>query len=101
MRKVINGRMYNTETAKEVYEHDNGFPQNDFRWCAVTLYKKKTGEFFLYGRGGAASPYCEYYGDSRGSGERIDPITEEQARDWLEEYGDADAYETAFGEVEE
>ena len=101
MRKVINGKMYNTETATEIYEYDNRFSQNDFKWWAVTLFKKKTGEFFLYGRGGAASPFAECYGDSYGSGERIDPITENQARCWLEEYGDADAYETAFGTVEE
>lgn len=101
MRKVINGKMYNTDTAEEIWIFDNGFFENDLRWYAETLYQKTTGEFFLYQRGGAASPYAEYYGECRGRGEYIEPITEKQAAQWLEKHANADTYEKVFGVVEE
>ena len=66
-----------------------------------TLYRKKTGEFFLRGSGGARTIYSEpMERGSRGSS-RIVPLTEAEAREWLEAYADADKYIEIFGEVEE
>lgn len=42
MNKIINGRKYDTATAKEIYE--SSFQ----RVKGMTLYQKKTGEFFLF-----------------------------------------------------
>ena len=53
MKKIINGRKYDTETAKEIGYWSNGYPCSDFNHCEETLYLKKTGEYFLYGEGGA------------------------------------------------
>ena len=52
MKKIINGKMYNTETAKYCggYEFSNC---GDFNYVCEELYQKKTGELFLYGEGGA------------------------------------------------
>ena len=47
MKKVINGLLYNTETAKEIGYHSENFP-GDFKYVCETLYKKKTGEYFLH-----------------------------------------------------
>ena len=41
-----------------------------------TLYKTKGGLYFLWGLGGADSPYA--------SGEDIHPISKEEAQAWLE-----------------
>ena len=49
MIKIINGKKYNTDTAKMVGDYDNNQPTNDFYYFAEELYRKKTGEFFLYG----------------------------------------------------
>ena len=63
---------------------------------------KKTGEFFLYGEGGAMSKYTKSCGDNSWTGaEEIIPMTEEEARKWVEKHGDGDDYEEIFGEVEE
>lgn len=70
MKKVINGRSYNTETAKELGYQTNGYANNDFYFTGETLYRKKTGEFFLYGEGGAYSIYGRDFGMSRGSGKK-------------------------------
>lgn len=52
MKKIINGKMYNTETATELGDFWNGLSTSDFRNLSETLYRKKNGEFFLYGQGG-------------------------------------------------
>lgn len=52
MKKIINGKKYDTDTAKEVGYSNNGLLSTDIDYIEETLYQKKTGEFFLYGEGG-------------------------------------------------
>lgn len=102
MKKIINGKMYNTETAKKVGEWWNGYSTRDFHYCEETLYQKKTGEFFLYGEGGALSPYTKSCGQNCWSGaEEIIPMRESEAREWAEEKLSADTYIEIFEEVAE
>ena len=101
MKKIINGRLYSTETAKEIYAWDNGF-YGSFRYFSEALYQKKTGEFFIFGQGGAMSKYAQPCGENNwGYGERIIPVSESDARKWMEDHADADTYIEVFGEVEE
>ena len=102
MKKIINGRLYNTETAEKIAEWNNGIYGNDFRSCEETLYKKKTGEYFIYGSGGALSKYSVPCGNNGSSGASdITPVTKEQAKIWLETKGDTETYIHEFGEVPE
>ena len=102
MKKIINGKMYDTETAKELGFDQNTGDTRDFRWVCETLYRKRTGEFFLHGQGGPASKYAVSYGSNEwGGGSKIIPLTWEAARKWAEEHLDADEYEDIFGEVAE
>lgn len=102
MKKIINGKMYNTETARLVGEYDSNYPRNDFNWFEEELYRKRTGEFFLYGNGNAMSPYTESCGDNSWCGsQEIIPYTEDEARRWVGKHLDADTYVELFGEVEE
>ena len=102
MKKIINGRMYNTETAEKIQEWDNGMYGNDFRSCEETLYKKKTGEYFIQGSGGALSKYSIPCGNNGSSGSSdIIPLTKDRAKTWMEEKGDPDSYTKEFGEVPE
>lgn len=101
MKKVINGKMYNTETAEIVMEHWNGYSSRDFNYCYEELHRKKTGEFFLYGKGGALSKYADHCANMMCDGEKIIPLTEREAREYVERHGDADKYIELFGEVEE
>lgn len=101
MRKIINGKKYDTDTAKMLGEDSNGYP-TDFNYEREELYKKKTGEFFLYGTGGANSKYAVSNGDnSYSGGDRITPIDEERAKKWCEAHLSVDEYEEIWGEVEE
>lgn len=102
MKKIINGRMYNTETAKIVGEWSNGKGYRDFGWCHENLHKKKTGEFFIHGESGPAGKYCHACPTGGyDEGEAIVPLTEEEAREWAEAKLGADEYTEIFGEVDE
>ncbi len=102
MKKIINGKMYNTETAEYIGRFDNGLPHNDFNYYREEFYRKRTGEFFVCGEGGPASPYCKYLDDGwRGYGYDIVPLELYEAKEWAEKYLSADRYVELFGEVEE
>ena len=102
MKKIINNKKYDTETATVVGEWSNGGSWNDFNHCEETLYQKRTGEFFLFGEGGARTQYAERVDNNCWSaGEDIIPLSYEDAQKWAEEHLDADDYEEIFGEVTE
>ena len=104
MKKIINGKLYNTETAKMVGNGSN-YPSHypgDFGYFDEYLYKKKTGEFFLCGKGGPMTKYAHSVGQNCWSGgEDIIPLTTDEAKEWVEKYFDAYEYIAIFGEVEE
>ena len=102
MEKIINGKSYNTETAIKCGSWANSNNFRDFDYVEETLYRKKTGEFFLHGEGGADSKYARVLQQNQwGSGEEIMPLSYKEAQKWAEEKLDGDEYEEIFGEVSE
>lgn len=101
MRQIINGRMYNTETAKEIAYYWNGYATSDFKNETTRLYRKKTGEYFFYIIGGAMSSAAEWHGNYCTGGEKIVPTTEAEAREFCEENLPVDEYVSIFGEPAE
>ena len=97
MLKIIKGRKYDTVTATKICSYDNGLPESDFDALCEQLYIKRTGEFFLYGYGGARTAYAEADGNMWTSGERIVPLSENDAKVFAEEQ----VYEQYFGEASE
>ena len=101
MKKVINGVLCNTESAKFIGSWTNS-PFNDLCYCYEALYRTKSGIFFLYGEGGPASKYSRLTGpNSWSGGEAIELLSPEDAREWAEEYLTGDEYIAALGEPEE
>lgn len=98
MKKVIDGKVYNTETATKVAEWDNGIFGNDFRSCSEELYKTKKGAWFIFGKGGAMSKYSESHGNSTSGSSTIFTVTEDEAFAWLENYNEMDAIEEYFAD---
>lgn len=101
MKKIIKGKLYDTDTAKELAMWDNGHYPSDFQYAAEWLHRKRTGEYFLYGKGGGMTQYAERVGNAWTSGWAITPMTYEQARAWAEEKLDADEYAEIFGMPDE
>lgn len=102
MKKIISGKVYDTDTARELGTWANAGHWGDFGHMEETLYRKKTGEFFLHGEGGPATKYAEAVGQNEWSGgARIMPMSYAEARDWSEEHLKADVFESIFGAVSE
>ena len=102
MKKIIKGRLYDTTTAKELGWWENIQDVRNFSHFSETLYRKRTGEFFLYGKGGPSTKYSQRVDQNCWSGgEDIFPVSAENARSWAEEHLDADDYEKIFGPVSE
>ena len=101
MKKIINGKRYDTDTAKKLAS-DWYSNRTDFHYWEETLYRKNTGEYFLHGEGGPASKYAQNIEQNSWSGgEKIIPLSVENARKWAEDHLDGDEYEKIFGVVEE
>lgn len=101
MKKIINGKVYDTDTAKRLAGWDNGI-YGALESVSETLYRKKTGEYFVHGEGGAMTQYASPKGqNSWAGGERIMPMAYDDAKAWAEERLTAAAYEELFGTVAE
>ena len=101
MKKVINGALYDTETAKPLGEDSYSNP-GDFQHWVETLYRTKSGKYFLHGKGGAMTKYAVCVAQNEWSGgEKIIPLDLDSAQKWAEEHLDGDEYIRAFGEPEE
>lgn len=98
MKKVINGKVYNTETATRIANWDNGCYGNDFNACDESLYKTSKGAFFVSGEGGALSRWATSIGtNGRGAGDGVEVLTPAEAMEWCETHGvDADVIAEHF-----
>jgi hypothetical protein len=82
MKKIINHRLYNTETAIAICSTGYSYP-GDFKFWKDTLYKTKKGRYFFHGIGGPLSSYAENIGNNNISGsENIWEVTEEEAMEF-------------------
>lgn len=100
--KVINGKVYDTDKARLVADADNGCLPGDLDYYCEALYRKRTGEYFLHVEGGARSIMAKSCGSNSWSGSsEIRPLSYDAAEAWAEKNMDGDAYQEAFGEIEE
>ena len=88
MRKVIGGKVYDTETATKlvVVAAIPGDPLDDFEAENTSLYRTPKGAFFLAGRGGASSRWASRTRDGKGWqwGEGIKLIDAREAQELME-----------------
>lgn len=102
MKKIIAGKVYDTDTATKLGVWWSSNDVRSFSRCEETLYHKRTGEYFLYGYGGPMTKYARAEGqNSWTGGDRIMPMSYDEARTWAEEHLETGEYEAAFGEVTE
>lgn len=99
MKKVISGKLYDTNTAEELHSWSNGLYYTDFRYLREILYKTKKGNLFLCGEGGALTDYSEAVGNARTGNEDIRSLTREEAAEWLAEHDGEEVLETEFPDL--
>jgi len=101
MKRIIDGKRYNTETAECVCDcSPRGFYRGDFRYEDTQLYRTPRGNWFLAGEGGPSSRWARAAGlNSWTGGSGIQPLDADEARSMLERYGSASDVEQYFGEL--
>jgi len=98
MKKIIDGKSYNTDTATRIGHWWNGLSRSDFRYLEEELFLTKKGAWFIAGYGGAMTGWGESCdGNARCGGDGIKVLTEIEARQWCETHDiDADIIEKHF-----
>ena len=86
MKKIINYKKYDTETARVVGNWISGSKEED-NYRDETLYCKKNGEYFLDDKGGMCSDYHTAfwidYDCEHGDWEELIPFSKEEAQEWV------------------
>lgn len=96
MKSIIDGKIYDTETAQAIAESDAACSVTDFNYFCETIYRTKRGGWFLAGHGGPQTRYAKQsYGMSQGS-RKIIPLSPTEAQEWLERSENFDALEMWF-----
>ena len=88
LKKVLHGKVYDTEKAIPIGEFSPDIACESPEFFSETLYKKRSGELFLFGEGNTETKYAELAKDGWKSGSRIVPLSFSQARDWAAKYLD-------------
>jgi len=102
MRKVIDGKVYDTKTADFVCDiSPPGSNRGDFRFEDTGLYKSPKGTFFIAGEGGPLSRWAQAEGQNgRRSGEGLQLLEIEAAKVLCQQHGSVEDFTEAFGEPE-
>lgn len=100
MKKIIDGLLFDTETAELITEWENHYHYGDSSWCQEKLFKTKKGRYFLYGKGGPLSIYSVPVGNNAsGGGEDIRLLSKEEALAWCGEKGIVEEVLGEFAEL--
>ena len=98
MKAIINGKRYDTETAELIAYWDNGRGESDHSHRCESLYRTKSGAYFLHGSGGPLTEWKRPAGDMWTSGEGIQPLPLFEALAWCEGHASSDVLEEHFGD---
>lgn len=85
MKKIIDGKLYDTDKATLVVEWDNGYLSNDFNYEEESLYQTKNGNWFVHCSGGPNTSCAERCGSDWCGGEDIAVLNENEVKKWLED----------------
>lgn len=100
MKQIISGRKYDTESAKLIGSYQNGLKKTDVAYEEEHLYRKRNGEFFIYGIGNEESEYAKELDLFEAvPGSRIVPISEDEALKWASLHLDEKTRNDVFGEA--
>ncbi len=94
MKRLITEKKHEVQDAGLVAEYNNGLDSSDPEAYFEELYLKKTGGYFLYGRGGTNSKWA--------NGEGSKALSVEEAQAWVKKHAnDKNYYADLWGEAEE
>ena len=86
IRKIIDGRIYDTKTAKRVLHLDCHRFGDDFEWENTDVYLSPKGQWFLAGRGNALSRWATRQVDGPVAGDGIELLNEDEVKVLFQQY---------------
>ena len=98
MKRIIDGKRYNTETAHRVGSVGSAtINVSDFGYWEADLYRTPRGRWFLAGKGGPMTMFSRPDGGGMTSGgSGLIPISDTEAQEYLEDVEAMDALERFF-----
>jgi hypothetical protein len=85
MKKIIDGKRYDTETADLIASAESRHNRGDFKWGHETLYRTVEDQYFIAGEGHAMSRWAQALdGNSRGADSGLELLTDIEALEWCE-----------------
>ncbi len=87
MKRIIEGKTYNTETATHVCELDCRANRGDFGYHDTDLFRTAKGQFFLAGAGGPSSMWAQSVPNGSVGGSGIRLVSTDEARQIMEAAG--------------
>ena len=96
MKKVINGKIYNTETAELIAEDYNECYIDDSCYELEEIYRTNTGKWFLHYAYGPNAFLRENYTNGKNHVEGIEAMTEDRVKMWLEERDETEKIKKYF-----
>jgi len=102
MRRIKDGKIYDTDTATRICGTGNSLSTTDFGFEDSGLYVTKRGGYFISGRGGASSRFAFSDGDGYVGSSGVIVLSASEALAEAEYHDDADTIEVQFpGMLEE
>ena len=103
MKKVIKGKVYDTETADSLGRFYEGI-KGDFHYREEELFRTPKGAYFIEGSGHPYWSGRDIWKDEEDNGEAYDrwgviAVTEDEALSWMERHGDTDVIEEYFSHL--
>jgi hypothetical protein len=99
MKAIINGLRYDTDKATLVGEESADCSRTDFSWWTAGLYRTpRAHRYFVAGRGGPMTMFAHRVQNGSQGGEKIIPMSAEEAREWAERYLTTEQVETGFAD---
>ncbi len=101
MKKIISGKIYDTEKSDFVGTATATCPTNDFSYWEASLYRTpRSKSFFLVGEGGPMTRWGRRVSDNSTTwGAGLFPLDKTEALAWAEQYLDTETVEEFFGDI--
>ncbi len=97
MKKIIDGKVYNTETAERIA--NEGKSLHNFYSTSEALYRTKNGAWFIHGKSSAGGAYSRWSGNSCGFGEDIIALERKEVLCWAEKASINDEEKSKIAEL--
>ena len=99
MKKIVEGKRYDTETATLIGEYGSG-SHGDFERIHEGLYRTKTGNYFVAGSGGPKTRYSVQVEQNCWSGSSdIYPLKQDEALEWAQAHLEPEEVEAEFASM--